>query len=52
MNSRTCGIFRTQAADIWAVRDFRLVRRDAERRYRATGNTTVKMVPPDAGSSM
>jgi hypothetical protein len=30
----------------------RLVRRDAEQRYRLADNTTVKIVPPDGGTSM
>lgn len=30
----------------------RLVRRDAERRYRAADKTTVKIVPPEGGTSM
>jgi hypothetical protein len=30
----------------------RLVRREAERRYRAAGSTTVKTVPPEGGTSM
>jgi len=30
----------------------RLVRREAERRYLATGNKTVNVVPPEGGSSM
>jgi hypothetical protein len=30
----------------------RLVRRDAEQRYRAADKTTVKIVPPDGGTSM
>ncbi|MCM3881982.1 MAG: hypothetical protein ND807_17880 [Vicinamibacterales bacterium] len=34
------------------IMSIRLVKREAERRYRATGNTTVKMVPPAGEASM
>jgi hypothetical protein len=34
------------------IMSVRLVKREAERRYRATGNTTVKMVPPAGEASM
>lgn len=29
-----------------------IVKRDAERRYRSAGSTTVKIVPPEGGNSI
>lgn len=63
MNPQRCEIFRNALEDSdWACvsrgvvlirkMSVRLLKREAERRYRPSGNTTVKIVPPKGATSM